>query len=138
MRVVVGILATGVCIVVTWIWYCNREPAWGIHPSVDVNNGVVTVSNRNDFDWRQVYVTINASTVEPSVNVNGKVQMVYYNGYLAHIDVVKKHTALTLPAGSFADNRGDRWNSIVVKPLTVEIDCADSAGQGIQSWQGHF
>jgi hypothetical protein len=124
--------------VATWIWYCNREPDWAIHPSVDVTNGVVTVRNRNDFDWHQVYVTINASTVVIATNVNGDMHMVQHNGYLAQITVVKENTAVALPASSFADNRGGRWNPGAAKPRKVEIDCAACAGLGTQSWQGYF
>ena len=127
-----------ICLLFAFIWYCNREPAWAIHPSVNVYHGIVTVRNRNDFNWQQVCVAINPSGLTASMDLTGKVHIVLQNGYFARIAVVRRHGEIRLSPNDFVDNHGSRWNPTLAKPQTIQIDCSDRTGRGIYSWQGYF
>jgi hypothetical protein len=101
---VLGMLA------VAGIAACSDPP-----PPVSVGEGMVTVLNQTDQDWKGVLITVND----------------HFNGY---VPVLKAESRVNAPLNQFTTGHGQRWASGALV-RTVEVTAKSADGTDVKlSW----
>lgn len=93
-----------------------------------------SIWNKNDFDWENCELKINAGIFGTGGYVLKAEKIPYEKTYRQHR--AKSSGFTRISAYRFAKGNGTRYDPVAVKPKSFSISCSTSKGRG--TWKGNF
>lgn len=112
--IIIGVGVTVFAVASTWFSGINSTNAVkkeDLNGTVNYKNFSFSVTNLEKVDWNYCHFKLNSDYGYPSSSFGDKV------------GPIKAGETVSIPSGQFAKKDGTRFNSLSIKPQSVNLDC---------------